>query len=87
MVFPKDYKIALENINKKNYKIKKIRRVRLAKVTGFLEHDRKDRNYYPVKDRIKSFKEFLVPLSEKDLKTKPLDAWIVEYLIAILVVQ
>ncbi|MDC3023882.1 glutamate synthase subunit beta [Alphaproteobacteria bacterium] len=42
----------------------------MAKVTGFLDHERKDRNYYPVKDRIKSFKEFLVPLSEKDLKNQ-----------------
>ena len=40
----------------------------MAKVTGFLEHERKDRNYYPVKDRIKNFKEFLVPLSDKDLQ-------------------
>ncbi len=42
----------------------------MGKVTGFLDHDRKDRDYYPVENRIKSFKEFLVPLSEKDLKTQ-----------------
>ena len=40
----------------------------MGKVTGFLEHDRKDRDYFLVKNRIKNFKEFLVPLSEKDLK-------------------
>ena len=40
----------------------------MGKVTGFLDHDRKDRDYFSVKNRIKSFKEFLVPLSEKDLK-------------------
>ncbi len=40
----------------------------MAKVTGFLEFDRKDRSYYPVKDRIKAFKEFLVPLTNTELK-------------------
>ena len=35
----------------------------------------------PVKDRVKSFKEFLVPLNEKDLKFKLQDVWIVEFLI------
>ena len=40
----------------------------MGKVTGFLEHNRKDRNYYPVKDRIKEFKEFLVPLNGEELK-------------------
>ena len=42
----------------------------MGKVTGFLEHDRKDRSYFPVKNRIKDFKEFLVPLSEKELKNQ-----------------
>ena len=40
----------------------------MGKVTGFLEFDRKDRIYYPVKDRIKEFKEFLVPLTNTELK-------------------
>ncbi len=40
----------------------------MGKVTGFLEHNRKDRSYYPVKDRIKEFKEFLVPLNGEELK-------------------
>ena len=40
----------------------------MAKTTGFLEFDRKDRSYYPVKDRIKAFKEFLVPLTNTELK-------------------
>ena len=39
----------------------------MGKVTGFLEHNRKDRNYHPVKQRVKAFKEFLVPLDHKDL--------------------
>jgi glutamate synthase (NADPH/NADH) small chain len=42
----------------------------VGKVTGFLEHDRKDRSYFPVKNRIKDFKEFLVPLNEKELKNQ-----------------
>ena len=38
----------------------------MGKVTGFLEHDRKDRSYYhSVKNRIKDFKEFLVPLERE----------------------
>ena len=39
----------------------------MGKVTGFLEHNRKDRNYHSVKQRIKAFKEFLIPLDHKDL--------------------
>tara|TARA_Y100001968_G_C19357452_1_gene717972 strand:- start:10 stop:1407 length:1398 start_codon:yes stop_codon:yes gene_type:complete len=42
----------------------------VAKITGFLEHDRRDRSYYSVKERIKGFKEFLVPLNSKELKTQ-----------------
>ncbi|MEC6997327.1 MAG: glutamate synthase subunit beta [Pseudomonadota bacterium] len=39
----------------------------MGKVTGFLEHNRKDRNYHSVKQRVKAFKEFLIPLDHKDL--------------------
>ena len=39
----------------------------MGKATGFLEHNRKDRNYHPVKQRVKAFKEFLIPLDHKDL--------------------
>ncbi len=42
----------------------------MGKVTGFLEHNRKDRSYYDVKDRIKGFKEFLVPLKKSELKSQ-----------------
>ena len=59
----------------------------MGKVTGFLEHNRKDRNYYPVKDRIKEFKEFLVPLNGEELKNKPHVVWIVVFHTAILGVQ
>src|SRR5262245_34376454 len=40
----------------------------MGKVTGFLEFERHDRVYEPVKDRIKTWKEFVVPLSEQDLR-------------------
>jgi len=35
----------------------------MGKATGFMEIDRIERDYEPVKDRIKHFKEFMVPLS------------------------
>jgi len=37
----------------------------MGKVTGFLEIDRRDRRYLPASDRIRSYKEFLIPLSEE----------------------
>ena len=37
----------------------------MGKVTGFMELDRVERDYEPVEDRIKHFKEFLIPLDEK----------------------
>jgi glutamate synthase (NADPH) small chain len=40
----------------------------MGKVTGFLEFERHDRVYEPVKDRIKTWKEFVLPLSEQDLR-------------------
>ncbi|MDQ8726847.1 glutamate synthase subunit beta [Bradyrhizobium sp. LHD-71] len=40
----------------------------MGKVTGFLEFERRDRVYEPVNDRIKTWKEFVVPLSEQDLR-------------------
>jgi glutamate synthase (NADPH/NADH) small chain len=40
----------------------------MGKVTGFLEIERSDRVYAPVAERIKDYKEFVVPLSEKDLR-------------------
>jgi glutamate synthase (NADPH) small chain len=36
----------------------------MGKVTGFLEIDRQDRKYSPASDRIRHFKEFVIPLSE-----------------------
>src|ERR1700674_515559 len=40
----------------------------MGKVTGFLEIDRHDRKYAPVAERIKSYREFVIPLSEKETR-------------------
>ncbi len=42
----------------------------MGKTTGFLEYKRKDEAYKPVEERIKKFKEFTVPLEEKEIKTQ-----------------
>ena len=39
----------------------------MGKATGFIELDRVERNYEPVEDRIKHFREFLVPLNNEEL--------------------
>ena len=43
-------------------------RVSMGKITGFLEIERHERKYEPVAERLKSFKEFVIPLSEKDTR-------------------
>ena len=40
----------------------------MGKVTGFLEIDRQDRRYAPASDRIRHFKEFVIPLSQEATK-------------------
>ena len=40
----------------------------MGKITGFLEIDRHDRKYAPVADRLKHYREFVIPLSEKDTR-------------------
>lgn len=40
----------------------------MGKVTGFLEIDRRDRRYAPASDRIRHYKEFVLPLSEETTK-------------------
>jgi glutamate synthase (NADPH/NADH) small chain len=40
----------------------------MGKITGFLEVDRNDRVYAPVAERLKHYREFVVPLGEKDLR-------------------
>ncbi len=36
----------------------------MGKVTGFLEIDRRDRKYRPASDRIRNYREFVIPLGE-----------------------
>ena len=40
----------------------------MGKVTGFMEFDRLDRDYAPVDERTQHYKEFLIPLENKELK-------------------
>ncbi|HEY0959525.1 MAG TPA: glutamate synthase subunit beta [Novosphingobium sp.] len=42
----------------------------MGKETGFLELDRHDRGYGPVEERVKNYKEFIVPLPESDLRAQ-----------------
>ena len=42
----------------------------MGKETGFLELDRHDRTYADPKERLKHYKEFIVPLPEPDLKAQ-----------------
>jgi glutamate synthase (NADPH) small chain len=40
----------------------------MGKVTGFLEFDRIDRDYAPVEERVRHWKEFVIPLPEKETR-------------------
>ena len=40
----------------------------MGKVTGFLEIDRFDRRYAPAADRIRNYKEFVLPISEEAIR-------------------
>jgi glutamate synthase (NADPH/NADH) small chain len=40
----------------------------MGKVTGFLEFERTDRHYAPVEERLRHYREFVLPLPESDLK-------------------
>ena len=42
----------------------------MGKPTGFLEFERTDRKYRPVEERLKHWREFVVPLGEGELKTQ-----------------
>lgn len=42
----------------------------MGKTTGFLEFERKDEGYKPVKKRIQNYKEFTKPLKEDELKNQ-----------------
>jgi glutamate synthase (NADPH) small chain len=37
----------------------------MGKITGFLEIDRRDRNYEPVHERLKTYNEFVIPLGDE----------------------
>src|ERR1700676_227798 len=40
----------------------------MGKITGFLEIERHDRKYAPAAERVKSYREFVIPLNEKDTR-------------------
>ncbi|NWG26822.1 MAG: glutamate synthase subunit beta [Pseudorhodoplanes sp.] len=40
----------------------------MGKITGFLEIEREDRDYAPVAERVKTWTEFVLPLSEKEIR-------------------
>ncbi len=40
----------------------------VGKVTGFLEFDRHDRKYEPVEERVRHYREFMLPLSEPEAR-------------------
>jgi glutamate synthase (NADPH/NADH) small chain len=42
----------------------------MGKVTGFLEVDRQDRRYAPAGDRIRHYREFVIPLSEEGARNQ-----------------
>jgi glutamate synthase (NADPH/NADH) small chain len=40
----------------------------VGKITGFLEFDRHDRKYEPVEERVRHYREFMLPLSEPEAR-------------------
>ena len=42
----------------------------MGKVTGFLEYEREDRDYEAVDERIRHWREFVLPLPEQDYRTQ-----------------
>jgi len=40
----------------------------MGKVTGFLEYDRQEQKYQFAGDRVRYFREFTLPLDDKDLQ-------------------
>jgi glutamate synthase (NADPH/NADH) small chain len=40
----------------------------MGKITGFLEIEREDRDYAPVEERVKTWREFVLPLPEKETR-------------------
>jgi len=42
----------------------------MGKITGFLEYERSDRDYEPVEERIKHWREFVLPLPDAETRTQ-----------------
>jgi len=42
----------------------------MGKPTGFMEYPRHDRGYKPVEERVRHFREFVIPLNEQELSTQ-----------------
>jgi glutamate synthase (NADPH) small chain len=42
----------------------------VGKITGFLEYEREDRDYEPVAERVRHWREFVLPLAEADYVTQ-----------------
>jgi glutamate synthase (NADPH/NADH) small chain len=42
----------------------------MGKITGFLEYERSDRDYEPVEERIRHWREFVLPLPEDETRTQ-----------------
>ena len=42
----------------------------MGKPTGFMEYERHERTYAPAADRVQHFREFVIPLSENEVKTQ-----------------
>jgi glutamate synthase (NADPH/NADH) small chain len=42
----------------------------VGKITGFLEYEREDRDYEPVAERVRHWREFVLPLPEQDYVTQ-----------------
>ena len=40
----------------------------MGKITGFLEFEREDRDYAPVEERIRNYREFVLPLPQKETR-------------------
>ena len=51
----------------------------MGKIGGFKEFKRQNETNLAVKSRVENYKEFTVPLPEKELKNKDLAVWIAEF--------
>jgi glutamate synthase (NADPH/NADH) small chain len=52
-------------LHRRDNEFKAFRTRLMGKVTGFLEIDRRDRKYLPAADRIRSYREFMIPLGNE----------------------